>query len=585
LTPKQPSISGRFIAYLSRRSVQSLLLFVLAATLIPVFLISFGQAYARLSLDREVVRQNLIDNVTLAAEQALHVIDSAELALTSLKTRDEVRDSTPTCAQTLAIAQLAMPYTTNLARIDAKGIVTCAAHPIQINPDLSNRAWLASLSKSGEISFAGPALEQPSNTPVLVVGLGLKDNKGVGLGHIVAGIDLEKLESGLQKRKASSSARLTLVDHLGTQMRHASANKPIDVVQETQIDTQSNLENKVIEARDKNGKLWTYARATLVPGRLYVAYTMPDDILYSSTFQHVGTDISLPLIALIFASAGLWYAIQLWAIKPIELLRGLAKQYAVGRFDAPPPNLQYGPIEMKELRDELAGMAERAGNREERLKRVARQKDDLVKELHHRVKNNLQIVISLIGLQARQIDDPAQKAPLQRVHARIMAMALVERLMVEIDDNPTLDVFALLEEICRLVRRLYQTESLRIKLNFECDHVQIATDKATAIALFAFEAITNAFRHGFANNAVGSILLSFDIETTGLATLIISDTGSGWSELNKETGTGHRLLQAFARQLGGQFNLTSNLNEGSRISLTFTIHSKATLPPADSAIA
>ncbi len=561
--------------------MQSLLLFVLAATLIPVFVISFGQAYTRLSLDREVVRQNLIDNVTLSAEQALHVVDSAELSLNSLSARDEVRNSTPDCAQTLAIAQLAMPYTTNLARIDANGVVTCSAHAIKINPDMSKKSWLSDLSKSSEISFAGPALEPPSNIPVLIIGLGLKDKNGIGLGHIVAGINIEKLEQGLQKRKGNSNARLTLVDHLGAQMHHATANKPIDVVQEIQIDTISSLENNVIEARDKNGKLWTYARATLVPERLYVAYTMPDDILFSSTFRHVGTDIALPLIALIFASAGLWYAIQLWAIRPVESLRALAKQYAVGRFDATPPSFPYGPMEMTELRDELAGMAERAGNRDERMKRVARQKDELLKELHHRVKNNLQIVISLIGLQVRQIDDPAQKAPLERVHARIMAMALVERLIVETDDNPSLDVCVLLEEICRLVRRLYQAESLRIKLNFECDHVQLATEKATALALFAFEAITNAFRHGFPVSAVGSIFLRFEIDGEGLATLTVHDTGLGWNELNKETGTGHRLLKAFARQLGGQFSLTSSLLEGSQVNLGFIIHGPPIATPND----
>jgi hypothetical protein len=119
-----------------------LLLFVLAATLIPVFLLSFGQAYARLSLDREVVRQNLVSNVTLSAEQALHVIDSGELALISLGGRDEVRRSMPSCAQTLAVAQLAMPYSTNLARINADGLVTCSAHPILMDPDLSQRSWL-----------------------------------------------------------------------------------------------------------------------------------------------------------------------------------------------------------------------------------------------------------------------------------------------------------------------------------------------------------------------------------------------------------------------------------------------------------
>jgi two-component sensor histidine kinase len=132
-------------------------------------------------------------------------------------------------------------------------------------------------------------------------------------------------------------------------------------------------------------------------------------------------------------------------------------------------------------------------------------------------------------------------------------------------------VCVLLEEICSLVRRLYQAESLRIKLNFECDHVQLATEKATALALFAFEAITNAFRHGFPNNSEGRISLRFKIDAKGLATLTVHDSGSGWNELNKETGTGHRLLKAFARQLGGQFELNTSALEGSHISLNFTI--------------
>jgi hypothetical protein len=70
LTPKHISFGTAFLAYLGRRSVRSLLLFVLAGALVPVFLISFGQAFARLSLDREVVRQNLISSVSLSSEQA-----------------------------------------------------------------------------------------------------------------------------------------------------------------------------------------------------------------------------------------------------------------------------------------------------------------------------------------------------------------------------------------------------------------------------------------------------------------------------------------------------------------------------------
>lgn len=572
MTQKQPNRSGRFVAYLGGRSVQSLLLFVLAVTLVPVFVISFGQAFARLSLDREVVRQNMIDAVALSAEQALHVIDSSKLSLNSLAFRDEVRDATPTCSQTLAIAQLAMPYTTNLARVDANGVIACTARPILMNPDISDRSWLLSLSKSEEISFAGPTREVRNGRPVLILGLGIKSPDGVSLGHLVVGIDLEKLEGELQKRRGHRQAQLTLVNPRGTAINGILPPSSLEAKQQIRLDTDKLSSGVAYQVSDAQGKPRTYVSAKLVPDKLFLTLSMPDDILYSSTFSHVGTDIALPLIALIFASAGLWYAIQLWAIRPIESLRALARQYAVGRFDAVPPDLRHGPIEMKELRDDLVGMAERAGNRDDRMKRVARQKDDLLKELHHRVKNNLQIVISLIGLQTRQIHDPDQKAPLERVHARIMAMALVERLIVETDDNPSLDVCLLLEEICSLVRRLYQAQSLRIKLNFECDHVQLATEKATALALFAFEAITNAFRHGFPHKGEGIISVRFEIDAKGLATLTVQDTGSGWNELNKETGTGHRLLKAFARQLGGQFSLISSPSEGSHINLSFIIH-------------
>jgi two-component sensor histidine kinase len=571
LTPKQPSIAARFFAYLGRRSLRSLLLFVLAVTLLPVFLISFGQAYARLSLDREVVRQNLVSNVTLSAEQALHVIDSGELALISLGGRDDVRGSMSSCAQTLAVAQLAMPYSTNLARINAEGIVTCSAHPILMDPDLSQRSWLRDLEKKDGIAFAGPASEQPSNTTVLIMGLALKDREGTGLGQIVLGIDLEKLESSLQRRKGSNQARLILVDQRGTQVRRPNAS--LSVAGDPPIlDEPGGIPlGAVTTARDKSGKLWSYARKTLVPDRLFVAYTMPDDALYASTFRHVATDIALPLMALILGGAGLWFAAQLWAIKPIEDLRALARQYSVGHFDATPPTFAYGPIEMRELRDELYGMAVRAVQRDGRLKRVAHQKDDLVKELHHRVKNNLQIVISLISLQARQLSDPSQKAPLERVHARILAMALVERLIIEKEDNPTIDACLLLEKICSLVRRIYQSESLRVKIDFECEHVQIQTDKASALALFTFEAITNAFRHGFPEKRTGQIHVRFVVNEANVAALDIRDTGAGWTERNKMTGTGHKLLQAFARQLGGQFDLSSHAKDGSRVSLTFVV--------------
>ena len=230
-------------------------------------------------------------------------------------------------------------------------------------------------------------------------------------------------------------------------------------------------------------------------------------------------------------------------------------------------------MEMNELRDEMVSMADRASTRDDRLKRVADQKETLVKELHHRVKNNLQVIISLISLQARHVDTPEQRAPLDQIHARITAMALVQRLVVEADDNVLINVSVLLDELCALIRRTYVAESLRVQLRFECDASQIPTDMATPLMLFAFEAVTNAFRHGFKDQRPGHIVVQFSVDAKVQATLKISDTGTGWTETDQHRGTGQKLLLAFARQLGGKLTLNSTTTNGPCVSVNFDAHS------------
>jgi two-component sensor histidine kinase len=577
LIQRRANSTNPISAYLSRRSVRSLLLVVVAATLIPVFLISFAQAYARLANDRHVVRQNLTDRVALAADQALNVIALSEQALISLSVRDDVRQAQPTCAQSLAIAQLAMPLTRNLARINERGIITCSAQAILMSPDMRNRAWLPSLAKSDVISYAGPTVEGVSGKPVLIVGLGMEGGGGQNIGHIVAGIDLEKLEQALQKRGGIGGSQVKLVNQAGIPVQRLYA-KNQTTSQDIDIISKALPQGYVAGTRDQSGNLWTYARAPVVAGHLYVVYLRPDSVSYAATFWHVATDIALPLIALILASAGLWFAIQIWAIVPIESLRSLAHQYAVGRFNFEPPELANGPLEMKELRNDMISMAHRARNRDDRLKRVAEQKDILVKELHHRVKNNLQIIISLISLQARQSETPEQRASLEGIHARIAAMALVQRLVVETDNSASISVAVLLEELCSLVRRTFVADSGRVPLRFESDTTQIPDDMATPFALFAFEAVTNAFRHGFKDGKSGQIVVRFAAQDGGQGRLEICDTGSGWTEPNKRSGTGHKLLQGFARQLRGTLDMSTHPTDGSRISVSFDCKSEPAIP-------
>ncbi|WP_085340823.1 sensor histidine kinase [Aquidulcibacter paucihalophilus] len=539
------------------QSLRSLLLVAVGGAMVPVFCISFAQAFARLSHDRKVVQSSLIDQVSIAGEQGMHVIETGRHALLRLSNRRDVREGSATCRETLAIALVGMPFVSNLARIDANGKILCAAHRISVTNNVSDRAWWRELSSGQELSAAGPVVDRATGKPSLILALGLVDEQTRPDGHIVFGLDLNRLEQDLNRRMLDRQAQLTLVDARGTA-------EPLG----------ANPSNSIEITRDNRGKTWSSTSYILVPNHLLVRYAMPDEILYSSTFFHMATDIALPLIALLFAGAASWFAMEYWAIRPIERLRVMAKHYGAGLVPKDHVGDAFEPQELLELHAEMVAMAARVDLRDQHLVQIAKQKDNLVRELHHRVKNNIQVVLSLLSLQARQLETAEQRAPLEQVQSRVTALALVQRLIVESDDlahASTIDVQLLLVDLCAQVRRSYPIQMQRITIECRCPALPVATDLAVPISMFVVEALTNAIIHAFPSEATGQVHVSLDITDQKLACLQICDTGIGWAGTGPKLGTGHSLLTAFGRQLGSQLVLSGFKGGGSCVSVSFLL--------------
>ncbi|MFM1975274.1 MAG: hypothetical protein RL145_120 [Pseudomonadota bacterium] len=548
-------ISTFWRTWIQSQSLRGLLLVAVGGAMVPVFLISFAQAFARLSHDRQVVQSSLTDQVSIAGEQGMHVIETGQQALVRLSSRDDVRKGSVTCRETLAIALVGMPFVSNLARIDSRGKILCAAHPISVTSNVSDRIWWRELSPGQELSAAGPVLDRATGQPSLIVALGLIDQQANPDGHIVFGLDLNRLEQDLNRRMLDRRASLTLVD-----AQHATpparARDPIEVT------------------RDNQGKSWSTSSYLLVPRHLSVRYAMPDEVLYSSTFFHMATDIALPLIALLFAGAATWFAMEYWAIRPIERLRTIAKHYGAGLVPEDHLGDAFEPQELLELHEEMVAMAARVDLRDRHLIQIAKQKDALVRELHHRVKNNIQVVLSLLSLQARQLERPEQRAPLEQVQARVTALALVQRLIVESDDlahASTIDVQLLLADLCAQIRRSYPVQMQRIKIECDCDPLPIATDLAVPVSMFVVEALTNAIIHAFPGEATGQVHVSLRVDAQGLVCLQVCDTGIGWAETASKLGTGHSLLTAFGRQLGSKLTLSPFNGGGSCVGVSFLL--------------
>src|SRR6185295_8918882 len=125
------------------------------------------------------------------------------------------------------------------------------------------------------------------------------------------------------------------------------------------------------------------------------------------------------------------------------------------------------------LGETFSGMAAAVQDRDRRLREALDQKDLLIKETHHRVKNNLQIVMSLLSLQANQLRDPAAQNALRQAQVRVNALALVHRILHEIENLETVDLQRLLQDLVRQIHEGFGAGRRDLRLEVEIARRQV----------------------------------------------------------------------------------------------------------------
>lgn len=215
-------------------------------------------------------------------------------------------------------------------------------------------------------------------------------------------------------------------------------------------------------------------------------------------------------------------------------------------------------------------------NREKpRKKQATRLRDRLEaklsfsREVNHRVKNNLQIVNSLLSMQAIRLTDPVAKLAVGQALARIAALSLTHRLLYEHDHDEylgQLDMARLIPDLSRQLRIIYR-DQVNIELTHETCNAVVSADQATALSLFIVEAVTNAFRHAYRDGAMGRIMLLFEHDGRN-ASICVSDDGQGFEQNDHAADMGMDLIQAYTKQLGGTIDIVTS-GAGTSLCLRF----------------
>ena len=188
----------------------------------------------------------------------------------------------------------------------------------------------------------------------------------------------------------------------------------------------------------------------------------------------------------------------------------------------------------------------------ELLRAEARQQV-LTREMHHRIKNNIQTISSMFSIAALRESDPQVRRKLNAALGRIDAIATVQKLLHDGGAPRALDAHALLGAICEGVRRLHGRPEIELAADIE--PAPLDPEAAQALGLIVNEALTNAYKYGFRDDRGGVIRVSLRREGHGALRLEIVDDGFGFDTTAGRQGVGLMLIGVLARQLGAELQV------------------------------
>lgn len=191
-----------------------------------------------------------------------------------------------------------------------------------------------------------------------------------------------------------------------------------------------------------------------------------------------------------------------------------------------------------------------------RLQASLNEKDALLKEVHHRVKNNLQLISSLLNLQASRISDPATASLFVDSRNRVRSMALVHENLYRAGNFAGIAIRSHILSLCAHLRRAHAADGIEIVA--ESDDITLDLDRAISCGLIINELVSNAFKHAFIGAASGLIEVSFRRQSSGRCELIVADNGIGMSgriDIVDAMSLGLQLVRDLVEQLGGRITI------------------------------
>ena len=529
------------------RGIRFRLGLAMALALLPFLIFSAVQLQADFR-DEAVARREML---RLAAERSVADQQGRVRSTAALLEVLALEGTGPGCAARLNALDARLRIYDGFARYGPDGVLLCGSEGAA-----PAGAWMEDL-RAGRRVVAAPSA---GAAPGVLIALRLERPLGafdgatavvMPLGELLPRRDIRSLPAGAEAALVSPDGRV-----LATTRADAFADMPD--VSPPPADTG---EAVVVE---HGGRV--YVRASLIDRELHVLFSAPSPGLLSwARLNPIGAFL-MPLAVWLAAFVAVMALSERFVIRWLDYLQRVAAIHARGRLSVRPVQADAAPTEIRSLARTLDDLATGVTTRDQSLVKALAEKDALMREIHHRVKNNLQIISSLLSMQQRSVTDASAKAALGDTRQRISALALIYRTLYQAEDLGRADMKDFLDA---LVGQMVADQAGRgqvIQSSVQSDSLIADPDKLAPMALWLVEAVANAQKHAF---TTGGTALAVRFRVDGQTSVLeVEDDGPGLTP-STASGVGRTLMAAFAKQLRGETEILAGPLGGALIRMTF----------------
>ncbi|WP_296818446.1 sensor histidine kinase [Brevundimonas sp.] len=528
----------------------------LGLALAPILVLSALQSRTAYDNEVERTRTELVRAARASAADAQMRIDGAVIMLRTLRPETIGLYCVPRLRQ---LVQDLEAYDA-LVHLGRNGRVTCASGDVRAADALINQPWFQRIRNGESLVISRAPDGVFSENPALLAAIRSERPMGAFDGVFLAVMPLEDVTPQRPVGVTLEDSQVALVDANGIILTATDR----QAFPEGRV-PQTSLRSELTDIVDARGDRRIVTASPFADGDVQVVLSIPSQGLVAWAVGNAAGVFYLPLLTWCLALLFVLVVTERVVVRWLLYLERIAAIYAKGRFNVRPVQARHGPAEIRSLGRTLDHMVDTIVARDASLRESLDEKDRLMREIHHRVKNNLQVITSLLNMQQRALKDPAARLAMNDTRQRITALALIYRALYQSENLKRVDVGQFLED---LVGQLIAQDSGRgpaVETRVEADALVVDPDKLAPIALWAVEAISNAQKHAFAGR--GGLLQVRFRRGEEDSVLEVEDDGPG--PVDGQGGVGQTLMTAFARQLRGRAEILSGEAGGVLARLTF----------------